>query len=195
MAGPGTLVLVVGPSGAGKDTAMRLAREIIGEAGSVRFVRRIVTRPADAGAEDHDSLDEAAFDGLVASGGAALHWRAHGLGYALPAAIDDWIADGATVVANVSRRIIDAAARRYAHVAVVHVTAPPDILKERLVARGREAGADIDERLAPVPVTVPGGVALHEIVNNGPPADAGRRLAEIIAGAGEQTPSPAAAAT
>lgn len=176
----GTLILIVGPSGAGKDTAIRLASEFLGSADRVRFVRRLITRTPDTQAEDHDSLDEESFEKLIATGGAALHWRAHELGYALPAEIDGWIADGCAVVANVSRRVIGDAAERYEHVAVVHVTAPPDILKERLIARGREAGSDIDERLTPVLVSVPIGVDLYEIVNDGTPEEAGRKLADII---------------
>ena len=181
MAEPGTLILVVGPSGAGKDTALRLARAHIGVRDDVRFVRRLITRPADADVEDHDSLEEAAFRDLIGNGGASLHWRAHGLGYALPADIDTRIAAGATVIANVSRRVIETAAKRYENVAVVHVTAPADSLRDRLIARGRERSADIDERLTPVPLDVPAGVMVHELVNDGTPEAAGVRLAEIIA--------------
>lgn len=42
--GPGRLVLVVGPSGAGKDTVLTLARDAC--RGTVLFPRRVVTRPA-----------------------------------------------------------------------------------------------------------------------------------------------------
>lgn len=179
--GPGALVLVVGPSGAGKDTLIRFAAAHFGDDPRIRFARRIVTRAADSDVEDHDSLDEAQFLRLIESGGAALNWRAHGLGYALPIEIDGWIADGATVIANVSRRVVSAAARKYTHVAVVHVTAPADILRKRLLARSRDDGTDVEERLAPVPVAVPPGATLHEIVNDGAPEDGGRQLSAIIA--------------
>ena len=57
----GVLVLVVGPSGAGKDTLMDAARAGLAADPRYRFARRLITRPAMAGAEDHDSCDEAGF--------------------------------------------------------------------------------------------------------------------------------------
>jgi len=179
--GPGALILVVGPSGAGKDTVIRHAMARLPALGHVHFARRLITRNADSGSEDHDSLSEAAFEDLLAAGGAALHWRAHGLGYALPIGIDAWIAAGDTVIANSSRRMIDAAAARYERVIVVHVTAPPEILAQRLEARGRETGPDILERLQAIPLSVPPGVTLAEIVNDAAPDAAGDRLVDVIA--------------
>ncbi len=179
--GPGVFMPVVGPSGAGKDTLIRLALEAFAGDPAVRVARRLITRPADAASEDHDSLDQAAFEKLVSADGIALHWRAHGLGYAIPISVDDWIGDGAVVLANLSRKAIPAAAERYRNIVVIHVTASPDILRARIEGRGRESGADIEERLTPVQIAVPDGVELVEIVNNREPEDAARRLQGVIA--------------
>ncbi len=46
--GPGRLVLVVGPSGAGKDTLIGLAQAACAEDGTIVFPRRVVTREASA---------------------------------------------------------------------------------------------------------------------------------------------------
>ena len=53
--GPGRLFLIVGPSGAGKDTLLRHAAAALGRNPDIVFVRRIVTRPPSA-AEDHHSV-------------------------------------------------------------------------------------------------------------------------------------------
>jgi ribose 1,5-bisphosphokinase len=145
--GPGRLVLVVGPSGAGKDTLIHLVREALRNDAAVVFPRRIVTRTASA-AEDHDSMDAAAFDRAARAGAFALTWEAHDLRYGIPVVIDDHVRAGRTVVCNVSRTIVETARRRYAEVVVALVTAPPEVLAARLAARARDSDGDIAQRLA-----------------------------------------------
>ncbi|WP_406857690.1 phosphonate metabolism protein/1,5-bisphosphokinase (PRPP-forming) PhnN [Alsobacter sp. KACC 23698] len=143
--GPGRLVLVVGPSGAGKDTLIGLARDAFAGDSRVMFPRRLVSRPADA-FEDHDTITEEAFLDGEARGLYPLAWQAHGLCYALPPSVVDAVQHGRAVIVNVSRAVIPLARRRFAQVAVVLVTAPPDILGRRLAARGRNE--NIEARLA-----------------------------------------------
>ena len=146
--GPGRLVLVVGPSGVGKDTLIDRARARFGADPAFLFPRRIVTRPADTALEDHDSVAADAFDDLAAAGRFALHWRAHGLAYGLPVTVDDAIRAGRTVIANVSRAILAAARAKYQKLRVIHVTASTGVLATRLGSRGRENPADIAARMA-----------------------------------------------
>jgi ribose 1,5-bisphosphokinase len=155
--GPGRLVLVVGPSGAGKDTLIDVARAACrDDAGSV-FPRRIITR-ASSRAEDHDTMSNAAFDQAAADGAFALWWTAHGLKYGIPVAIDDDIRAGRTVICNLSRTVIDVARARYANVTVVQVTAPLEVLAARLSARGRGSDGAIMDR---VQRTVPANSELN----------------------------------
>ena len=144
--GPGRLVLVVGPSGAGKDTLINGAREVCRDDASIVFPRRVITRPPSA-SEDNDTVAAADFKQAAADGTFALWWEAHGNGYGIPSSIDDDIRCGRTVVCNVSRTIIAAARLRYAQVAVVLVTAPAKVLKARLATRGRASDGSIDERV------------------------------------------------
>jgi ribose 1,5-bisphosphokinase len=144
--GPGRLVVVVGPSGAGKDTLLALARDRFCSDRHIVFPRRIVTREPSA-AEDNEGISETDFAAAVAAGGFAFWWDAHGLKYALGAAIDDDIRAGKAVVCNVSRTIVVELRRRYANVRVVLVTAPADILAARLTARGRTTDGAIGARL------------------------------------------------
>lgn len=143
----GVLVLVVGPSGAGKDTLIRSATEEFRPDGRVLFVRRVITRAADRIGEDHRPMSMAEFEAARQDGQFAVHWRAHGLGYGIPAGVDAHLGAGGVAVANGSRAALPLFAERYRNLKVVHVTAQPDILAARLAARGRESQTAILERL------------------------------------------------
>jgi len=172
---PGCLVLVVGPSGAGKDTLIRLAREALADDPRYVFPRRLVTRPPSAD-EDNDQIDEAAFAAGCAAGRFTLHWRAHGLGYAIPAEAGRLAEAGHVVVCNVSRRVVAQARAAEARVRVVEITAPPEILMRRLAARDRAEDGDLAARLArAVPVE-----ADLRILNLGAPEANAARLVEYL---------------
>jgi ribose 1,5-bisphosphokinase len=168
----GRLVLVVGPSGVGKDSVMSGARERLASDGRVVFPRRMVTRPAEAGGEDHDSADPATFSALQAAGAFALAWSAHGLSYGIPAAIHADLVSGRTVVVNVSRAVIEQARRDYPGLLVITIVAPPAEIRRRLLARGRESEADIETRLARAEAFTVSGPDVAVVVNDGALADA-----------------------
>ena len=147
MIGPGKLVLVVGPSGAGKDTLLGLAQAACADDGSIVFPRRVVTREASS-SEDNEQMSPDAFRQALEQGKFAMNWEAHGHCYGLPRAIDDDIRAGRTVVVNVSRTIIGEMRRSYADVVVVSITAPSDVLAERLAMRARGSDGRIEQRLA-----------------------------------------------
>jgi phosphonate metabolism protein PhnN/1,5-bisphosphokinase (PRPP-forming) len=168
------LVLVVGPSGAGKDTVLGMARQALAGDTRFRFVRRVITRPADAGGEDHEAVSEAEF----AQRRFALSWGAHGLRYGIPLDVVDDLAQGIVVVANVSRGVIAEAAAEYP-VRVIVVTASPEILARRLAARGRETTEDIARRLAR-DAAIPDGVAVDTVVNDGTPEAAADRFVTVL---------------
>ncbi|WBL78399.1 phosphonate metabolism protein/1,5-bisphosphokinase (PRPP-forming) PhnN [Bradyrhizobium xenonodulans] len=145
--GPGRLVLVVGPSGAGKDTLLRLAQTACIDDHNVVFPRRVVTRESSAD-EDNLAMSHDDFRRAREHGDFAVHWEAHGHSYALPLDINDDIRAGRAVVANVSRTVIGALRQAYANVVVVAITAPPDVLAQRLAARARHSDGNIADRLA-----------------------------------------------
>jgi len=145
--GPGRLVLVVGPSGAGKDTLLRLAQAACSDDRNVVFPRRVVTRASSAD-EDNIAVSPDDFTRAREHGDFAVHWDAHGHSYALPVEINDDIRAGRAVVANVSRTVIAALRRAYANVVVVAITAPPDVLAQRLAARARHSDGNLAERLS-----------------------------------------------
>ena len=142
----GRFILVVGPSGAGKDSLIRAARDALRHDPRYVFPRRLITRAASE-AEDSVEVGAAEFAALRASGGLAVAWHAHGLEYGLPAAIGHCLAAGRTVVCNVSRTVVGDLRARYPGVVVVEVTAPPEVLEARLAGRSREAGEAVAARL------------------------------------------------
>ncbi len=168
------LVLVVGPSGAGKDTLINAAREAL--VGDARFVfpRRVVTRVAMAFLEDHDSVIPAEFAERAAQGAYALSWQAHGLSYGLPASITQDIAGGRMVVVNGSRTIVGAACKIFPGAVVILIDASPEIRAKRLTARGRETTAEVTARLArEVPAEIPDAIRVD---NSGGVADGVQRF-------------------
>jgi len=177
--GPGALVVVVGPSGAGKDTLIGLAHTLCADDPRILFPLRIVTRQPSA-AEHHDSIAPVAFDDAIGQGAFAFWWEAHGLKYALPATIDAQITRGHTVVCNVSRGILSAVRSRYAHVTVVLVTAPQEVLAARLGARGREGGGAVSERMARAAPYIKELAPDVVIENIGDPHDGAQHLAAVL---------------
>jgi ribose 1,5-bisphosphokinase len=179
--GPGRLILVVGPSGAGKDTLIAGAREHCAGDDSVVFPRRVITRASTA-AEEHDCVSFDMFKHAAAAGGFALWWEAHGHGYGIPAAIDADIRARRTVVCNVSRTIAAPARQRYRAVAVVHVTAPAEVLASRLRARERSSDGDLMARLTRTAAAERGLDVDVVIENVGAPEIGIRRLVDVIRG-------------
>ena len=161
------LVLVVGPSGAGKDSLLDAARAAFRDDPRVSFARRSITRPADPLGENHEPLTETEF----ATRDFALSWSAHGLHYGIPR---EALAATPIVVANVSRGVIAEAALRY-DARVVEVTAPADILAARLSARGRESGDDVVRRLTRT-ATIPRGVTVETVRNDASLAEGAARF-------------------
>jgi phosphonate metabolism protein PhnN/1,5-bisphosphokinase (PRPP-forming) len=151
----GTLFLVVGPSGAGKDTLIDAARKALEPGGRYVFPKRFITRPSEDASERHLPVDNATFERMAKAGQFALHWPAHGWRYGIPAAIEEDLAAGRHVVVNVSRAVVAEAVKRFAPVQVVQVTAREDVRARRLAARGREALPEIEARLKREAIALP----------------------------------------
>ncbi|HEX7920698.1 MAG TPA: phosphonate metabolism protein/1,5-bisphosphokinase (PRPP-forming) PhnN [Bradyrhizobium sp.] len=178
--GPGRLILVVGPSGAGKDTLLGLAKTACADDRDIVFPRRLITRQASA-SEDNEEVSAETFQRALAAGDYAMHWEAHGHRYALSRGINDEIRAGRTVIANVSRTVIAAARRNYANAVVVSITAPPDVLAARLAARARSSDGLLAQRLART-VDETASTPDFTIVNSGTAEYHARQLVRIIKG-------------
>lgn len=144
----GTLFLVIGPSGVGKDTLLQGASDILSHSRRFRFVQRTITRPADAGGEAHKAVTDAEFDAFRENGAFLHDWSAHGLRYGIPADVGKDLARGVNVVLNTSRNEVSAFREKAEKVVPIHILASRDVLENRLRSRNREAEDDIAGRLA-----------------------------------------------
>ena len=161
------LILVVGPSGAGKDSMINGALAHFSGAAPFHVAKRIITRNGFDNTEDHQAVTPDDFRAMKEAGDFLLSWEAHGLSYAIPASVEDWRRKGVSVVANVSRSVIDDCRRRLSPVGVIVVTAPIEILTQRIVARGRESNDDIKERLEKAALSIPQNDDVRIVQNNG----------------------------
>jgi ribose 1,5-bisphosphokinase len=161
---------VVGPSGAGKDTLIAGALRARPD---LRLVRRVITRPIEAGGEDFEGVTADDFAARKAAGNFALDWQAHGLCYGIPYA---QVRGPGDVIFNGSRAALEAASRAFPELRVILVTAPVAVLAARLAARGRETEADVRARLVRASFALPEGIHAMTVVNDGTPEQGVQRL-------------------
>jgi len=159
----GRFIAVVGPSGVGKDSVMEALA-----ANDPRFTlaRRVITRPSDAGGEAFDGVTEVEFHRRAEAGEFSLHWPAHGLHYGILRSVDEVLAQGTDVLANLSRAVLLEAQARFVRFEVINLTATRDVLAARLAGRGRETPDQISARLDRAAPPLPAGIHVHDIDNS-----------------------------
>ncbi len=165
----GRLIAVVGPSGAGKDAVMD---GLVAACPGLHRVRRVITRADDAG-EAFEPASPAEFVARRAAGAFALDWQAHGQSYGIPEAELAPVHRGGEVIVNLSRTVLPAAAEIAPRLAVLVVTASPEVRAARIAGRGRETAGEIAARLdrkVTLP-PLPPGVEVLEVANDGPLGD------------------------
>jgi len=143
----GKLIYLMGPSGSGKDSLIDAARERLGEM-NCQVIRRVITRSAESVGEDAVGVTPAEFERRQRAGDFALAWHANGLDYGIPRELDEWLKAGKHVLVNGSRENLRQAQARYPTLLPVLLTVREEVLRERLLRRGRETLEQIDARLA-----------------------------------------------
>ena len=176
---PAPFVYVMGPSGAGKDTVLRHARDRLGDA-PVAFAHRYITRPPVADDENHVALSVPEFRVRKARGLFAMDWEAHGLCYGIGCEIDIWRRAGLVVVVSGSRAHFGQALAKAPDVVPVLVICAPAELARRLAQRGRESEEAIAERLRRNPAPALSHPRLVTLDNSGPIEVAGERLMALL---------------
>ncbi|WP_040505708.1 MULTISPECIES: phosphonate metabolism protein/1,5-bisphosphokinase (PRPP-forming) PhnN [unclassified Limnohabitans] len=169
------LIYVMGPSGAGKDSVLVWLRKHLPKDMPVHWARRTITRPAAAGGEVHEETDEQGFETLRSQDAFALSWHANGLHYGIRRTELAGLQQGLWVLVNGSRGHLAQALQSHPGLQVVHITADPATLLQRLIQRQRETPEQIQQRIVRASAfLVPQGVI--EISNNGTLDQAGQAL-------------------
>ncbi|WP_417327362.1 hypothetical protein [Halarcobacter sp.] len=133
------IILIVGDSGAGKDTLLKALRN---EFSNINFVRRYITREADSH-ENNYFLETSAFTVLQTQGFFISSWYAHGNSYGISRSS---IKNGINII-SISRSRIKDFESSYEKVFTINITVSKEVLRKRLEKRARESKEEIDKRL------------------------------------------------
>jgi len=173
------LIYVMGPSGAGKDSVLGWLRKHFPKDMPMHWARRTITRPAEAGGEVHEAIDEQGFEKLRSQDAFALSWHANGLHYGIRRTELAGLQQGRWVLVNGSRGHLPHVLQSHPGLQIVHITADPATLVQRLTQRQRETPEQIQQRVARASAFVlPNGVI--EIFNNGTLDQAGQAFLLVL---------------
>lgn len=164
------LIYVVGPSGAGKDTLLTWLKSRIRSSSLLHWARRTIDRPPsiEFNAEQHESVEAEGFEKLLKEGAFAMHWEANSHRYGIRFQEIAPLYQFKWVIVNGSRGYLPTVAKDYPGLTVLHITADQELLRKRLIDRGRDSNEMIEERLRrEVPIITPPNSNLIEIINNG----------------------------
>ena len=165
----GSFFFIVGPSGAGKDSILDGARAHLDPAHFV-FAKRTITRPASSGGEAHEACTQEEFALREQQGAFLLTWQAHNLSYGLPSTLLEALHTGQHVLANGSRSMVAALKQRVPNLVVIEISAPAEVLAQRLAQRGRESAADVAKRLSRTVEPYPTETVVLRVTNDQTPA-------------------------
>ena len=161
------LLYFMGPSGAGKDSLLDWLRQHLPAGLPVQWARRTISRPAVPGGEAHESTTPDAHAALRAADAFALHWEANGLAYGVRHGELEPLARGCWLLVNGSRAYLPEALQRYPTLVAVHITASPEVLRQRILSRGRESAEQAEQRVQrALQFQAPAGAAGIEVRND-----------------------------
>lgn len=143
----GRLIYVMGASGSGKDTLIKVAASELKSYSNIRFARRFITRSEDPEGENHLPITQEEFNTRLKNRLFALHWSGNGHDYGIGVEVNQWLNRGQTVVVNGTRQWFAEARVHYPNLEPVLIEVSLPILRQRLSHRGRESEAQVEARL------------------------------------------------
>ncbi len=171
------IVLIVGPSGAGKDSLLQAGKQAFAHRQDILFIPRYVTRMPD-GNEQNYYVDQSAFLTLKQNGFFFIDWQAHGNLYGI--SLDPLLKkDKHAVIISVSRTVVPNFEQVFDDVETIVVSAPDAVLRKRLEARGRESAPAMNTRLARMDLEVM-ATRLTCFNNDGPLEQMASKFVEVL---------------
>ena len=143
------VVVVSGPSGAGKDTVIAAAMARDDSLATVATVKTRPPRPGEIEGVHHVFLNEAEFDSWLAADAFLEHAKVYGHRSGVPrAAVDALLAEGRTVILRTDVQGARTLKQRLTDPLLVFITVPDlATLERRIRARGAESEREIALRL------------------------------------------------
>jgi len=143
----GTLFLIVGNSGSGKDSIISgVIKAYPPYLKQIYAPKRFITRPPSE-TEKNFSISPEDFKKMDKKGMFAFKWQIYGLSYGIPIKIEDFLKDGHPVIINVSRSILKKTREIYKNLKIVFIYVPLETTIKRLKVRGRERSELLEERI------------------------------------------------
>ena len=141
------LYFLVGPSGVGKDTLLTQLKRHSYSQSQPLVAHRYITRPIRYNDENHVELSEFELNRRKESGLFLFDWQSHGFHYAIGREVKKWLKSGNSVIVNGSRNYLETAREIFPDLVPVWMTVSEDVLRDRLIKRGRESEQEIDSRI------------------------------------------------
>lgn len=185
MAGNGLLFILVGPSGAGKNTLMRAAKQRFADLRQLATATTRAMRPGEQQNREHLFVSLAEFQRMVASGELVEHQNVH---------LDDWygtprrslesaFAEDRDLIADIECLGAEQIYAEYADNTVLIFVSPSsvEVLAERIRMRGNVSDEELAGRLARARFEMTFARHCHYLIINDVVEPAAEHLCQIIA--------------
>ena len=173
---PTPIFVIIGPSGAGKDSVLRVVKEKMPD---LHIPKRVITRAEHAESESFESVTKAEFLDQLNHKEFLFHWHAHDLYYGIRSAdVLPYLEIGAAVMINGSRAALDKMRNHYPSIHPIGLSVAPATLKQRLELRGRENMEQIATRLERAARPMP--TNCHIISNDGRLDETAKKVVAFI---------------